>query len=411
MGDTLGIDTPYITQEIVDKIYEIFTNKRDRYYSICLIGFMCNIYVLLRKQRNFKFSISKRFWARVFGAARFNSVIYPLKHKGILICDEKFKVGIKCKEYSLAPEFRNGNFFLMENFEDLIKNKKGEIPYGKTFFKKLYEEVEKNRENRPAEFKELQSMYIKLMSKLKLNEAVEKEFMFREKFMTQDQKDRARVSINMFNQKRFHSNSHLLTSRQFHNISNMPKIVRKYLELDGKQLIEVDLQQSHPFLLLSFYDDTPEELVEKSRYARFLKDHRIYDYYNQKCRRPIPNTPENQKRIKQQFLTPFFAPSKVHNSEICQLFFNDFPKLGAKIEKIKYSNYKEFALRLQKAEAYLFVERIFRRCYQENLFAITNHDSLLILSENQDKISEIIVSECRAIIEFEPKIKIKSEQT
>ena len=154
------------------------------------------------------------------------------------------------------------------------------------------------------------------------------------------------------------------TAGRFHsNLTNMPRGLRKYLRINGEQLVEIDIRNCQPFLSILLLTNpskvsgmtknpelselllrlkvqqTPDvkqfiDLVVSGQFYEFLTNEFILAGIT------LPEDPkERRDAVKKQVLRILFAKNKLPKNETNrkarQVFINRFPKVHSIFSKVR----------------------------------------------------------------------------
>lgn len=189
------------------------------------------------------------------------------------------------------------------------------------------------------------------------------------------------------------------TGRLFHNISNLPRELRKYLRIDGVRPVEVDVKQCQPLLLSVLYTNSPEEQEERKRYLE-LVDGDFYAAFS------LPG--KTRKQNKEQVFTQIFFDKTHEYYELWRKFRDMFPLLAAHVVDVKKHHHNKLALFLQGLEAAGMIEGACRTLASEGIFAVSIHDSVLCKPEDAEVVADIICSHIQMVARHKPKVTIKT---
>ena len=237
------------------------------------------------------------------------------------------------------------------------------------------------------------------------------------------------------------------TSGRFHsNITNMPKGLRQFLQINGESLANIDVKNSQPFLSILLLTNPAKVswMTKNPDFARLLQTIKvkmsydvkkyidlvisghIYEFLTDEFIKEgieLPEDPEKRRKsVKEQVLRILFAPNKMPwnetNRKARQIFINQFPSVHRIFSKVRgnekgdrFTSYKRFAILLQRIESYLILEIILKRIFRElpGTIAVTIHDSIMtgIITNNVEEVSRIMKDELNHFVGYEPQIKIE----
>lgn len=161
----------------------------------------------------------------------------------------------------------------------------------------------------------------------------------------------------------------LRVNRLYSPWTSAPRELRRACSLCGEPIVTIDLQASQPTLIgLMAHDDQFSEAC--------LHD----DLYRDVCNL-FDISREEAKPI---FLSYVYGPNrseKTRNKQalrVQQYVAERFPKTHAFIMDSKSSNYRQFARRLQDAEAEIFLDGLLATLIEKDVPALTVHDSVSV---------------------------------
>ncbi|MDD2307715.1 MAG: hypothetical protein PHP53_23635 [Prolixibacteraceae bacterium] len=231
------------------------------------------------------------------------------------------------------------------------------------------------------------------------------------------------------------------TSGRFHsNVTNMAKGLRPFLRIIGDPLVNLDIKNSQPYLStvlltnpgkVSHLTKNPAFALllkslkvtlnqDVSKYVLLVNSGQIYEYLMTEFLKEGLELTRNETKV--QVLRILFARNRIPKDEINRkarlIFKNRFPTVHRIFSKIrgsekgdKFTNFKRFAILLQRIESYLMLDVILKRIYKElpGTIAITVHDSIMtgVLTNNVEAVCKIMIEELTFFVGFAPNIKIE----
>lgn len=222
-----------------------------------------------------------------------------------------------------------------------------------------------------------------------------------------DEYNSAKISIDKFKNKDFflYSDDY---GRVHTNVTNLKSTLRKYLIYDKQKLVNVDIVNSQPLLLIptlfptssirctfSIYFENIE--MDLFHYKSLVEKGKLYDYLMEKAGE------KDRSAFKEKFFRETFFGKKTS-----KLFCRLFPTVAEQLLKVKEKDYRRLAWMMQRTESKLMISNICRRVMEEHrdAFMATIHDSILTTEENVSKIRRIM-SEEFAKIGLSPTIRIE----
>jgi len=223
------------------------------------------------------------------------------------------------------------------------------------------------------------------------------------------------------------------TSGRFHsNLTNLPESLRHFIRINGKQLANIDIKNSQPYLSTILLTDPGKvspfaKSRELSMFLQTLKkaesmDVTIFNYlvFNGKLYEFLMEKgfAKDRRETKRQLFIVMFGPvtywSKQH-----EIFESWFPSVYERFAIIKghargnkFKSYKRFAILLQSIEAHLVLDIILTRINKEHplTIAITIHDSVMtsILTSDVEAVQKIMNDELTKFVGYRPSLKVEN---
>jgi len=219
------------------------------------------------------------------------------------------------------------------------------------------------------------------------------------------------------------------TSFRFHsNVTNMSKKMREYIRIDNKQLLNIDVSNSQPYLstiLLtdpkkaSFLGDPSLNMllskmqVSKSkdvkRYVSLVSRGQFYEFMQTRFK--INGVDMSRDEAKKQCFRLLFG-SKWARTEIEKqtrdIFRKAFPNVYRIFNQVKGKNYERFPILLQRIESYLMLEKVVKTVHEQHpdIICITIHDSVMtgVMTDEIFAVQKILKNEFRKFTGITPKL-------
>ena len=231
------------------------------------------------------------------------------------------------------------------------------------------------------------------------------------------------------------------TSGRFHsNVTNLAKVLRPYLRIDGQPLVNCDISNSQPYLStilltnpskVSGFAKNPAFAMmlttlkvslakDVKNYIFLVSTGTLYDFLQDKFR--ANGLELNRKETKVQVLRILFArnrsPKDETNRQARAIFKANFKTVHRIFSKVrgsekgdKFTSFKRFAILLQSVESFLMLDVILKRIYRElpGTIAVTVHDSVMtgLLTNNVEAVRKIMEEELTFFVGMTPQIKIE----
>ena len=216
-----------------------------------------------------------------------------------------------------------------------------------------------------------------------------------------------KISIDKFRDKDFflYSDNY---GRIHTNITNLKSTLRKYLFYEGNKLVNVDIVNSQPLLLIPtlfpsssirctfsiYFEDIAMDFL---KYKGLVEKGELYDYLMEQ------SGDTDRQGFKEKFFRETFFGKRTS-----RLFCDLFPSVAEKLLAVKKKDYRRLAWMMQRTESKLMISRICRRLMEEHYgtFIATIHDSILTTEEDVSKVKGIISEEFERI-GLSPTIRIE----
>lgn len=176
-------------------------------------------------------------------------------------------------------------------------------------------------------------------------------------------------------------------------ITNLSKNYRKYLELDGERLVELDITNSQPQIgsLIIGDDQFTQDCIDGIIYEKFIDE----KYNREKVKKSI-------------YFILFGGQQKVGygDVEFLNKFKGLYPQAWINLCEINKDDYKSLVRELQKKESDLMIKNVQVRLFENNIKAITIHDSIMVKPSDLKLTKEILEEEILKMGLKLPKIKM-----
>lgn len=218
------------------------------------------------------------------------------------------------------------------------------------------------------------------------------------------QRDYYERSVDFIRGKDWFFTSDANTGRVFNNVTSLPKELRAFLRLDGKCLVEIDVANCQPLLLLSLYDNEPE----RAQFEKAVIGGTFYELLNAALKRKYAKS--KRDKLKQAvFRQIFFGKIPVKPKSVCVAFAQMFPVLYEKILKVKTTDYRKLALLLQKSEADIIIGKVVDGIARTSKTPVlTVHDSILTLPEHVEEVKQRMEAAFLEALGVKPTLKVKT---
>lgn len=196
------------------------------------------------------------------------------------------------------------------------------------------------------------------------------------------------------------------TGRIGYDFTSVKRIHRKYLRLNGQQLIEIDITNCQILLATILFKryfvnvDLPDDLI---RLIKVCEDGTFYegmmDY--------LFVHRSERENFKKKCYEIFFAPNYPNESKVYKAFKALYPEVAFALYNIKKTFYFNFARDLQKIEATI-IYNVYQKLIDQNISALTIHDSIVISNKTEvDLVKSLLLEEFTLNYSITPKLKVK----
>lgn len=176
------------------------------------------------------------------------------------------------------------------------------------------------------------------------------------------------------------------------NLTNLKSSLRKYLNVKGEELVEVDIANSQPLFLsiiastyikygtLVSFNSPPsfpslrcDILPDLLLYKDLVTQGKLYFWLSNKFKLRT----KSRKRLKVKMFSELFF-GKNHETRLCRKFAEVFPSVFRVVQQVKQKDYAALARLLQKVESSFVINKVVRRMMETDRYVATIHDSFLV---------------------------------
>jgi len=177
--------------------------------------------------------------------------------------------------------------------------------------------------------------------------------------------------------------------------TNLDSDYRKYIKLNDNEIKSSDIVNCQPWLLSNLIDcpDFKKVCAEGSFYECFTNKQLTDEKEIEMDRNKIKTTFYNICYGFYQQRADLVSKELEDKKTMLYKFVAMFPKVWAYIVKTNTPNHKELCKQLQRLESDLMINNILYRLLNENISALTIHDSISVEEHNYGKMMDIIIEE------------------
>lgn len=378
-----------------------------------------------RHSDKYYYLISQMYYGRIFDKRNDNNSFIPINGKilqsiiggrykqylgnlmdaGIIETNKRYQVGKQSKGYRFTDEFRNVKFRRVEIMDRDIIRKIG-----------MFKDYQRKGLKLP------QHKYIyDCLNKVSILEDEARYFIERNSTKAEEYNSYS-ISVDLIVSLNYFFVVDSTAGRIHNNITNLSSDLRQFLRYNNQELVEIDINNSQPFLFnlliqdyldslsymdsniyLSYGNQSLTRYPDIELYKELTSKGKFYEYL-------MPYFPNvsRQEFKKKVFGRIFYNGEKKYEYEEWFTFQDIFPTVAKIISYYKKDNYKNLAISLQKAEAEIMINRIVPRLAGKGIYTLTIHDSILTTEGNTEEVKEIILDEFKNQYGLIPSIKIKN---
>lgn len=180
-------------------------------------------------------------------------------------------------------------------------------------------------------------------------------------------------------------------SRVYTNISSLYREFRKFILFDGKPIINIDVKNSQILLIVPLLQDYWRKHRNLNLSSmptdcfNFKKDAESGVFYEvlSKAAGIVISKDEWRDDFKKQFYKEnLFSKNYPKLTPLGTTFKELYPNVHDIIRKLKQVDHRLFSVNLQRKEASIIIDGVWRRMYEEGRLALSIHDSILVNCES-----------------------------
>jgi hypothetical protein len=167
------------------------------------------------------------------------------------------------------------------------------------------------------------------------------------------------------------------SGRVFHPLIRITRGVRKYFRKNAQNLVNIDAESFHPYLIASCISDINQrerylDIVRSGFYEIFIDESYSRDKIKVSLQKYLSGRPTNDPKVL----------------EIGRWYEEKFPAVPLKMKELKRKR-KKFQMYLQQLESSIFVDEVFMK---GDFWCLPMHDGLVVLREDVKNAEELINS-------------------
>ena len=314
-----------------------------------------------------------------------------LVKEGILLCDNKYEVGLKSKGYKISEKYKKQKFYLEEMENKVLASKIEKI------LKLVKDEV--------VQRNDAYSYVTICMENLNVDLEKAKKILSSKKIL-KTARESMEIMLDRFDDK--FATVDDTGNRLHNNLTNIATILRKTLNYNGKTIVQCDLKNSQPLLFrvyLNNYPHIPQEELDK--YLDVVCNIGFYEFFAKKL--DIKLTEKNRTEFKKKiFGGVLFDKNRKKLSKYEEVFKQEFPIIFYCMRDMKKENHANIPINLQKLESQFIFHcvDVLRNKYK-NIELLTIHDSICTTEGKEQIVYDVMIEEFQKMFNILPKIKIE----
>lgn len=170
--------------------------------------------------------------------------------------------------------------------------------------------------------------------------------------------------------------------RMFNFFTMTPKLIREEYLLLNKPLIELDINNCVPMLILEFLNLDNIDKEELNDYINSFEKKSLHKEISTFFNINLDST-------KKKIIRYVYFDREKRNNKIKKYFSNKFQTIHAEILKFKNNN-KNYAELIYNKESEIIIDEILNLCFKMDLPVLTIHDALFTNEDYIDKLKEIV---------------------
>ena len=195
------------------------------------------------------------------------------------------------------------------------------------------------------------------------------------------------------------------------NLTNLKSEYKKFI-VSNKDLYQIDIINSQPFILY-LYLNSPlcrrklddKDKKELNKYGDWTSSGLFYELFEKEYLRKTGKV-LTRKEIKNMMFCIFYSKNGTYQKEK-NIFKTIFPFINKMIESEKSVKHNDFAIKLQKIESKICIDKICSVLDIEDIEYYTIHDAWLVDKKDIDKTIKIIYNEFYENFHRRPELKIE----
>jgi hypothetical protein len=407
----------YIPERVYDEIQKLDFKNKEHLYVICDMIYRVNIFKKEDKDYSNSFTDIPKYYFRdlLVDSKSLGNAFELLKSNGILLSDSIYsKIGGKALGYKFK--------------DDLLSKLVSVDIEKKTISKRI---IKNKNERNNAVDENLHKYRNYFLSTFKIDYEGAIEYLnnwfnssisnlnsllcgrnFNEEWIKIVNKyNHIFISLSAINDGDLYFRKNTTNGRIDTNLTSLKSEYKKFLVSD-KELYQIDIINSQPFILYLYLytllcgrNLTGDERKELEMYGDWTSSGLFYEMFEMAYFKKTSKT-LTRKEIKDIMFCIFYSKNGSYRKEK-DIFKGILPNIMKCIEKEKETKHNEFAIKLQRIESKICIDKICKKLDLNDINYYTIHDAWLVDKSEVEEVKKIIYSEFYDNLHRRPELKIE----
>ncbi len=217
---------------------------------------------------------------------------------------------------------------------------------------------------------------------------------------------------------RFFASRPDIKSRVYTNLTSLSRDHRKYVEIDSKPMLMTDISNSQILLTVPLFHkfwakksgkgliNLPDDI---KAFQKLAESGKFYEYIANCVGIKFNNDYERSVFKKKVFAEIWFSKNSKRLTAIKRVFKEQFATAFDIIWKFKEEKYNEFAIKLQRFEASILVDKVWKKMFKSGKTVFTLHDAIICTCVEDLELAEEMIRNELIKFRIEPKFKREEE--
>jgi hypothetical protein len=198
--------------------------------------------------------------------------------------------------------------------------------------------------------------------------------------------------------------------RVHYGLTYLKKSLRRYLSVDGQELVGVDVSCCHPLLVgvmcQEEYKKRPNDMAslppDLIEYMRLCSSGLLYE----ELVKGIGDINHDRKWVKHAILSQVFYGENVWRGPLIDAMDRKFPSVMAIVRSVKALDFKRLSHDMLRLESQIIIDSAVLECAKRGIWIATIHDCLVCLPDDIENVTEVM-AKAFAKYDVVPHVKAK----